>query len=120
MPLYQGLPIFKSKSLPILNHILSLKTLGFLFNPQALCNMCPLDPKELAERLSCEKFKEVTQRRAQTEARVGILKNNFMGKKLRVHGFAAQERHVAWAVLTHNLWVLARFPYHDLMREDAA
>jgi hypothetical protein len=83
-------------------------------------NMCPLDPKELAERLSCEKFKEVTQRRAQTEARIGILKNNFMGKKLRVHGFAAQERHVAWAVLTHNLWVLARFPFHDLMREDAA
>ena len=83
-------------------------------------NMCPLDPKELAERLSDEKFKEVTQRRAQTEARVGILKNNFMGKKLRVHGFAAQERHVAWAVLTHNLWVLARFPFHDLMKEDAA
>ena len=89
-------------------------------NAELISNMCPKDPKVLKERLSEESFKELLTRRAQTEARIGILQNNFMGKKLRVHGYEAQRRHVAWAVLAHNLWVVARFPYKDLLKEDAA
>lgn len=83
-------------------------------------NMCPKDPSQLSERMGEEVFAMFTKRRAQTEARIGILKNNFLGSKVLVHGFENQERHVAWAVLSHNLWVLGRFPFKDLLRQDAA
>lgn len=89
-------------------------------NADLISNMCPKNPKVLKERLSDEGFKDVAKRRAQTEGRVGIMKNNFLGRKIRVHGFEAQERHVAWAVLAHNLWVLSRFPYIDLLEDEAA
>ena len=80
-----------------------------------ISNMCPKDPKELAKRLGDECFAELAKRRAQTEARIGIFKNNFLGKKLTAKGFDNQQRQVAWAILSHNLWVLARFPYKDLV-----
>ena len=63
----------------------------------------------------------MTKRRAQTEARIGILKNNFLGRKLTTKGYENQSKQVAWAVLAHNVWVLARQPYVDLLEdEDAA
>jgi hypothetical protein len=80
-----------------------------------ISNMCPKDLHELAERLGYECFKKFTKRRAQSEARVGILKNNFLGGKMLAHGFENQDRHVAWGVIAHNLWVLARSPYKDLI-----
>lgn len=83
-------------------------------------NMCPLNPKELAERLGDKSFAELTKRRAQSEARIGIVKNKFLGGKLTSKGYDSQCLEVAWAVFSHNLWVLARFPYHDLMKESAA
>ena len=83
-------------------------------------NMCPRDPKQLQKRLSEESFRFLTKRRSQTEARIGILTNNFLGKRIRVSGFENQKRHVAWAVLAHNLWVIARLPYKDLLDQEAA
>ncbi len=53
---------------------------------------------------------EYQRRRAQTEARISILKHMFIGTKMPAKGRDRQEKHVAWAVLTHNLWVLARLP----------
>ena len=47
-------------------------------------------------------------RRAQTEARIGIFKANFLGDHLPTKNWQAQQRFVAWATLAHNLWVLAR------------
>ena len=55
-----------------------------------------------------EGFADIQRRRAQTEGRIGILKNVFLGPVLRNKGFESREREVAWAVLAHNLWVLAR------------
>jgi hypothetical protein len=77
--------------------------------------ICPRDPRELGRRLRLPKFKRLQRRRAQTEARVAILKNVFMGGRLLCKGFEARARTVTWTVLVHNLWVLAR-----LQREHAA
>ena len=40
--------------------------------------------------------------------RIAIFKNGFLGRPLRAKGFAHREMAVAWQVMTHNLWVLAR------------
>ena len=66
----------------------------------------------LAQTLkTAEPFLEVyrpPKRRGQTEGRIAILKNNFLGEPLRTKGFAGRNLAVTWAVLTHNLWVIAR------------
>lgn len=72
--------------------------------------ICPLAPKELTERKNSWKFNKIERRRSQTEARIGIVKNTFLGAPLRSKGFKSRELALAWAVLTHNLWVIARLP----------
>jgi hypothetical protein len=70
--------------------------------------LCPRNPTELSRRMKEDKFARLQRRRAQTEARIGILKLNFLGRPLRAKGFEHRELALAWAVLTHNLWMLAR------------
>jgi hypothetical protein len=70
--------------------------------------ICPKSVTDLQERMLDEGFMDIQRRRAQTEGRIGILKNDFLGPVLRNKGFESREREVAWAVLAHNLWVLAR------------
>jgi len=72
--------------------------------------ICPRSPRMLAKRSAEERFTKLQRRRAQTEARVAIFKNGFLGKPMRSKGFFNRERNVAWAVLAHNLWVIARLP----------
>jgi hypothetical protein len=79
--------------------------------------ICPMNPNELKQRLEEEHFQKMTRRRAQTEARIGILKNNFLGRKLTTKGYENQSKQVAWAVLSHNVWLLARQPYIDLLED---
>ena len=38
------------------------------------------------------------------------VKNVFMGSPAKGRSFGAREHACGWAVLTHNLWVLARLP----------
>ena len=74
--------------------------------------ICPRDPRELAQRMrEDELFRVTIRRRAQTEARVAVLKNVFLGGIPRAKGFENRQLQVAWAVLSHNLWVLARLPW---------
>lgn len=68
----------------------------------------PKKPAEMEKRLKDPAMRELCNRRAQTEARIGIFKANFLGDHLPTKGKVAQGRYVAWAVLAHNLWVLAR------------
>lgn len=68
----------------------------------------PRDPAKLKRRLNSCKFRKLQRRRSQTEGRIGILKNDFLGRTLRSKGFANRERAVAWAVLAHNIWLIAR------------
>lgn len=75
--------------------------------------LCPCSVKELAERLGEESFRFYQNRRSQTEGRIGILKANFLGRHLPAKGFERQERHTAWCIFSHNLWVLARLPQRE-------
>jgi len=89
----------------------SEKVRKFLQNGRNIHNyICPRSVPDLASRMKEEDFRDHQTRRAQTEGRVGILKNNFLGKPLRSKGFASRDLHVAWGVLAHNLWLLARLP----------
>ena len=70
--------------------------------------ICPKSPARLQERMVEERFVQLQRRRSQTEGRIAIFKNGFLGRPLRAKGFAHREMAVAWQVMTHNLWVLAR------------
>jgi len=72
--------------------------------------VCPRSPGLLQKRNLSWKFKRLQRRRAQTEGRIGILKNAFLGGRIRNKGFAHRDLTVTWTVLVHNLWVLARLP----------
>lgn len=82
--------------------------------------VCPRSPRQLQERARSWKFKKLQRRRAQTEGRIGILKNVFLGQKMRSKGFAHRELTVTWTVLVHNLWVLARQPRTQAQAARAA
>ena len=70
--------------------------------------LCPRQPAELSRKMKGKKFARLQRRRAQTEARIGILKHGFLGRPMRAKGFDHRELALAWGVLTHNLWMLAR------------
>lgn len=72
--------------------------------------ICPRSVPELRERMKEDRFVELQRRRAQTEPRIAIFKNGFLGRPMRSKGFLNRENYVAWAVLAHNLWVIARLP----------
>jgi hypothetical protein len=76
--------------------------------------VCPRSPGQLRRRNRSWKFKRLQRRRAQTEGRIGILKNVFLGGRIRNKGFAHRELTVTWTVLVHNLWVLARLPQAEV------
>jgi hypothetical protein len=69
--------------------------------------LCPRDPRALREAMKDEDFAQAQHRRAQTEARIAIFKNEFLGRPMRSEGFENRALQVAWGVLTHDLWVLA-------------
>jgi hypothetical protein len=72
--------------------------------------ICPKAPNELKKRMQEAEFAQLQQRRSQTEARLSIFKNGFLGSPLLSQGYGNQQREVAWSVLAHNLWVIARLP----------
>jgi hypothetical protein len=81
--------------------------------------VCPRSPQQLKQRCRSWKFKRLQKRRGQTEGRVAILKNRFLGQPLRSKGFAHRNLAVTWAVLTHNLWVIARLPQAEVAERAA-
>ena len=77
--------------------------------------LCPKNVHVLKERLAKEpELRKGLKRRAGTEARISILFKNLMGSrnddKPRAKGIQHRQMMVGWAVLTHNLWLLARLP----------
>ena len=69
---------------------------------------CPRDPKTLKIKMADEKFREAQKRRAQTEARIGIFKNKFIGNKILRKGIDNRGTKIIWSILIHNLWIVAR------------
>jgi Transposase DDE domain len=82
----------------------------FLKERKTYNGICPRSVKELKRRKRSWKFTGLQRRRSQCEGRIGIVKNDFLGQPLRSKGFASRELTLSWAVLTHNLWVIARLP----------
>lgn len=79
---------------------------------EAFNGLCPRNVGEMERRQSeDEVFVGAQKRRAQTEGRIGILKNVFLQGIPRAKGFANRQLQVDWAVLAHNLWVVARVPW---------
>lgn len=70
--------------------------------------LCPRKIEELRKSMKESDFASSQKRRSQTEARVSILGSCFLGTPLKAKGFANREQSIHWAVLAHNLWVLAR------------
>jgi hypothetical protein len=68
------------------------------------------DPLQLQRQRKKSRFVKEQTRRAQTEGRIGIIKVNFIGDPVPAKGFTGRSLRVAWAVLAHNLWVIARLP----------
>ena len=66
--------------------------------------LCPRDPRALREAMKDQHFAQAQRRRAQTEGRIAIFKNEFLGRPMRAEGFANRVLQVAWGVLTHDLW----------------
>lgn len=72
---------------------------------------CPRNPAAHAERQKTDPlFAAAQQRRAQTEGKIGNIKNDFLGGILRVKGYENRAAAVAWAILAHNLRKIARLP----------
>lgn len=69
---------------------------------------CPRNPEELKKRLNREEFRRLQKRRGSTEARIAILKNSRLGGRIRAKGFQNRSSTLAWAILSHNVWMLAR------------
>jgi len=72
--------------------------------------ICPKDKAELARRQEDPRFRKMQKRRAQTEARISIVKNGFIGNPGTGRSFAQRRMDTAWAIFTHNVWVVARMP----------
>jgi hypothetical protein len=72
--------------------------------------LCPRNPQELKARLTQPGQKEGMTRRGSTEARVAIFKNVILNNPVREKSIDARGKACGWAVLSHNLWVLARMP----------
>jgi hypothetical protein len=70
--------------------------------------LCPKSPSALKERMKEPRFVRMQKRRSQTEGRISILQRGFLGRPMRAKGFVHRQLAVAWGVLTHNLWMLAR------------
>ena len=82
---------------------------GAWLEDQTIANgLCPRSPRELAAKKTEATFQSGQRRRAQTEARIAILKNVFLSNPLRRRGFKNRERQLGWSVLAHTLWVLSR------------
>jgi len=92
----------------------------FLKEKQITNGVCPKSPKQLQEKLSDKAFRSLQTRRSQTEGRIGIFKNNFLGNPLRSRITGNKRQAVNWCVLSHNLWVLARMALSDERLQQAA
>jgi hypothetical protein len=69
--------------------------------------------KKLEQKLADEVSCQLKRRRGSTEARIGILKNAYLGKPLRSKGFGHRSIRIHWCIFSHNLWKLATMPVEN-------
>lgn len=81
---------------------------------------CPKNPEELSIKIDDERFRYAQKRRAQTEGRIGIFKNKFIGAKLQRKGYENRALKMVWTVFTHNLWIIARLAISNGKQQSEA
>ena len=81
--------------------------------------VCPRDPQILQQRMGEERFTGLQRRRGSTEARIAILRQR-LGRRLRSRGFDHRYLAMAWGVLGHNLWIVARLLNNQQKIAEAA
>lgn len=81
--------------------------------------VCPRQAQELAARMKEPRFATLQKRRACTEARIATLKHR-QSRRLRCKGFDNRYLSVAWSVLGHNLWIVARFVQNEKLENKIA
>ena len=64
--------------------------------------------EKFSGQLEDGQFRASQKRRAQTEGRIGIIKNVFMSGRSLSKGLVSRRQELAWIMLSHNLRVLAR------------
>lgn len=84
--------------------------------PELIDHICPRSAAKLAEKKSDPDFRRSQTRRAQTEARVAIITNNYQRGRSLSKGIESQRQELRWVMLAHNLRILAR----KLLAERAA
>lgn len=70
-------------------------------------HICPLSVSSMVDKMQEEEFVQAQKRRAQTEARISIAKNQFIGNPIQNKEFIRKQEHVGWAILAHNLRLAA-------------
>jgi IS5 family transposase len=86
----------------------SADNVEFLKTEHIANHILPKSPAKMREAMEDQEMRSDQKRRAQTEGRIGILKNCFLDSGMSAKGFDHQLLEVGWSILTHNLWVLAR------------
>ena len=76
--------------------------------PDLTNHICPKSTKLHNEKRKEPGFKESQKRRAQTEARIAIVTNNYQKGRSLSKGIESQRMELHWVMLAHNLRVLAQ------------
>lgn len=97
------------------------KNRDILENAGLYNGLCPRRPKELRSRLEEDEiFAACQKRRAQTEARIAIVKRVYIGSRCLAKGFEHRQAQVDWAILAHNLNLLAQLRQNERAEKEEA
>ena len=97
------------------------KNRDILENAGLYNGLCPRRPKELRSRLEEDEiFAACQKRRAQTEARIAIVKRAYIGSQCLAKGFEHRQAQVDWAILAHNLNLLAHLRQSERAEKEEA
>ena len=77
-------------------------------HPDLINHICPKSTKLHNEKRKDPEFKKSQKRRAQTEARIAIITNNYQNGRSLSKGIESQRMELHWVMLAHNLRVMAR------------
>jgi IS5 family transposase len=76
--------------------------------PDLIDHICPRSPAKMAEKKNDPEFRSSQTRRAQTEARIAIITNNYQRGRSLSKGLDSQRQELRWVMLAHNLRLLSR------------
>lgn len=77
-------------------------------HPNLINHICPKSTAQHNQKRKDAEFKNSQKRRAQTEARIAIVTNNYQRGRSLSKGIASQRMELHWVMLAHNLRVLSQ------------